>query len=182
LNVTEIDSELQEIINGCLNNDRLSQRRLYDRYAPRMYGVCLRYANGREEAEDMLMEGFMRVYKSLPTFRWESSFNTWIYSVMVNTAVSHYRSVKRFRKELFSDDVVEGEEFAEEENIVASLAAKQLLEMLEQMPDGMRLVFNLKAVEEYSFQEIAEKLGKKENAIRICYMRARKWLMERIGE
>ena len=90
--------------------------------------------------------------------------------------------MKRFRKELFSDDVVEGEEFAEEENIVASLAAKQLLEMLEQMPDGMRLVFNLKAVEEYSFQEIAEKLGKKENAIRICYMRARKWLMERIGE
>ena len=98
--MTEIDSELQEIINGCLNNDRLSQRRLYDRYAPRMYGVCLRYANGREEAEDMLMEGFMRVYKSLPTFRWESSFNTWIYSVMVNTAVSHYRSVKRYlRKE-----------------------------------------------------------------------------------
>lgn len=180
--MTEIDSELQEIINGCLNNDRLSQRRLYDRYAPRMFGVCLRYANGREEAEDMLMEGFMRVYKSLPTFRGESSFNTWIYSVMVNTAVSHYRSVKRFRKELFSGDEIEGEEFAEEENIVASVAAKQLLEILEQMPDGMRLVFNLKAVEEYSFQEIAEKLGKKENAIRICYMRARKWLMERIGE
>lgn len=176
--MTEIDSELQGIINGCLNNDRLSQHRLYDRYASRMFGVCLRYANGREEAEDMLMEGFMQIFKSLPLFRGESSFTTWMHSVMVNTAVSHYRSVKRFRKELLASDVIEEEGKAEEENIIASLEAKQLLELLEQMPDGMRLVFNLKAVEEYSFSEIAEKLGKKENAIRISYMRARQWMMK----
>ena len=176
--MTEIDSELQEIINGCLNNDRLSQHRLYDRYASRMYGVCLRYANSREEAEDMLMEGFMNVFKGLPTFKGDSKFTTWIHSVMVNTAVSHYRSVRRFRKELFSSDAMEVEEFAEEENIIASLEAKQLLELLERMPDGMRVVFNLKAVEEYSFSEIAEMLDKKENAIRISYMRARQWMME----
>ena len=176
--MTEIDSELQEIINGCLNNDRLSQRQLYDRYASRMYGVCLRYANSREEAEDMLMEGFMRVFGSLSTFRGESAFTTWIHSVMVNTAVSHYRSVKRYRKELLSGDAMEGEEFAEEDNIIASLEAKQLLELLERMPEGMRVVFNLKAVEEYSFSEIAEMLDKKENAIRISYMRARQWMME----
>ena len=176
--MTEIDSELQEIINGCLNNDRLSQHRLYDRYASRMYGVCLRYANSREEAEDMLMEGFMNVFKGLSTYKGDSKFTTWIHSVMVNTAVSHYRSVKRFRKELLTNEDMEVEEFAEGENIIASLEAKQLLELLEQMPDGMRVVFNLKAVEEYSFSEIAEKLGEKENAIRISYMRARKWMME----
>ena len=176
--MTEIDSELQEIINGCLNNDRLSQHRLYDRYASMMYGVCLRYANSREEAEDMLMDGFMNVFKGLSTFKGDSKFTTWIHSVMVNTAVSHYRSVRRFRKELLSSDAMEGEEFSEEENIIASLEAKQLLELLERMPDGMRVVFNLKAVEEYSFSEIAEMLDKKENAIRISYMRARQWMMD----
>ena len=126
----------------------------------------------------MLMEGFMRVFGSLSTFRGESAFTTWIHSVMVNTAVSHYRSVKRYRKELLSGDAMEGEEFAEEDNIIASLEAKQLLELLERMPEGMRVVFNLKAVEEYSFSEIAEMLDKKENAIRISYMRARQWMME----
>ena len=124
------------------------------------------------------MEGFMNVFKGLPTFKGDSKFTTWIHSVMVNTAVSHYRSVRRFRKELFSSDAMEVEEFAEEENIIASLEAKQLLELLERMPDGMRVVFNLKAVEEYSFSEIAEMLDKKENAIRISYMRARQWMME----
>lgn len=124
------------------------------------------------------MEGFMNVFKGLSTFKGDSKFTTWIHSVMVNTAVSHYRSVRRFRKELFSSDGLEGEEFAEEENIIASLEAKQLLELLEQMPDGMRVVFNLKAVEEYSFSEIAEMLDKKENAIRISYMRARQWMIK----
>ena len=124
------------------------------------------------------MEGFMNVFKGLSTFKGDSKFTTWIHSVMVNTAVSHYRSVRRFRKELFSSDAMEGEAYAEEENIIASLEAKQLLELLEQMPDGMRVVFNLKAVEEYSFSEIAEMLDKKENAIRISYMRARQWMMK----
>ncbi len=179
--MTEIDSELQEIINGCLNNDRLSQHRLYDRYASKMYVVCRRYANSPEEAEDMLMEGFMNVFKRLSTFKGDSKFTTWIYSVMVNTAISHYRSVRRFRKELLTEDVLEGDVFAEEETITASLEASRLIELLEQMPDGMRMVFNLKAVEEYSFSEIAEILDKKENAIRISYMRARQWLKNRIG-
>lgn len=138
----------------------------------------MRYANSREEAEDMLMEGFMNVFKGLSTFKGDSKFTTWIHSVMVNTAVSHYRSVRRFRKELLSSDAMEVETYAEEENIIASLEAKQLLELLEQMPDGMRVVFNLKAVEEYSFSEIAEMLDKKENAIRISYMRARQWMMK----
>lgn len=127
------------------------------------------------------MEGFMNVFKGLSTFKGDSKFTTWIHSVMVNTAVSHYRSVRRFRKELFSSDAMEGEAYAEEENIIASLEAKQLLELLEQMPDGMRVVFNLKAVEEYSFSEIAEMLDKKENAIRISYMRARQWMMKAMG-
>ena len=178
--MTEKDSELQKIINGCLNNDRESQHRLYDRYASGMFVVCRRYANSREEAEDMLMEGFMNVFKNLSSFKGDSKFFTWVYSVMVNTAVSHYRSVKRFRNELLAEDVLDGDEFAEEERITASLEASRLLDLMEQMPDGMRVVFNLKAVEEYSFSEIAEMLDKKENAIRISYMRARQWLKERV--
>ena len=88
--------------------------------------------------------------------------------------------MKRFRKELLSSDILDGDEYKEDEKITASLEASRLLELLEQMPDGMRVVFNLKAVEEYSFSEIAEMLDKKENAIRISYMRARQWLKERV--
>ncbi len=173
--MTVKDSELQDIINGCLSNNRLSQRQLYERYAPKMFVVCRRFANTVEEAEDMMMEGFMKVFKNLDRFRGESQFETWMHSVMVNTAISHFRTVKRFRNELLGD-MTEDVQFVEEERITTELEAKQVLTMLEQMPETMRMVFNLKAVEGYSFSEISRQLGKNEGALRICYMRARNWL------
>ena len=181
LDVTEKYSELQDIINGCLANNRLSQRQLYELFAPKMFIVCRRYANTEAEAEDMLMEGFMNIFKGLDSFRGESRFETWIHSVMVNTAISHYRSVRRFRNELLTSDMMEDTAFIENETITTALDAKQILALLEQMPETMRMVFNLKAVEGFSFTEISEMLDKKENAIRICFMRARNWLKERLG-
>lgn len=148
---------------------------MYERYAPKMFVVCRRFANTVEEAEDMMMEGFMKVFKNLDRFRGESQFETWMHSVMVNTAISHFRTVKRFRNELLGD-MTEDVQFVEEERITTELEAKQVLTLLEQMPETMRMVFNLKAVEGYSFSEISRQLGKNEGALRICYMRARNWL------
>ena len=160
----------------------MSQQQLYELYAPKMFIVCRRYANTKAEAEDMLMEGFMNIFKGLGSFRGASRFETWIHSVMVNTAISHFRSERRFRNELLTGDMMEDALFMEDEKITTALDAKQVLTLLEQMPEIMRMVFNLKAVEGFSFTEISEKLDKNENAIRICYMRARNWLKERIGQ
>jgi RNA polymerase sigma-70 factor (ECF subfamily) len=178
--VKEIDSNIEKIIAGCLKNDRWSQRQLYDRYSSKLYGLCRRYSSSDEEAEDVLMEGFMKVFKSLDSFRHKSSFETWLTSVMLNVAISHFRSSTRFRREIFTEDM-DSEEFVEEaEEIRTNLVADQLLELIRKMPEMMRVVFNLKAVDDYSFMEIAGMIGKSENAVRNSYMRGRKWLMDRL--
>ena len=176
----EIDSDIEKIIAGCLNNDRWSQRQLYDRYSSKLYGLCRRYSSSDEEAEDVLMEGFMTVFKSLGSFQHKSSFQTWLTYVMLNVAVSHFRNSKRFRREVYAEDM-DSEEFVEEEvEIRTNLVADQLLGLIRQMPEMMRVVFNLKAVDDYSFTEIAEMTGKSENAVRNSYMRGRRWLMDRL--
>jgi len=180
--VTDRESDIQTIVNGCLNNDRLSQRQLYDRYASRMYVLCRRYANSDEEAEDMLMEGFMQVFKSLGTFHGESSFYTWIYSVMVNTAISHYRSIRRFRNELLSDELNDVGLLGEDEKITTVLDARIVVDTLQRMPENYRVVFNLHALEGYSFAKIGEMLGKKEDSMRVVFLRARKWLRRELGD
>lgn len=180
--MTDRESDIQTIVNGCLNNDRLSQRQLYDRYASRMYVLCRRYANSDEEAEDMLMEGFMQVFKSLGTFHGESSFYTWIYSVMVNTAISHYRSIRRFRNELLSDELNDVGLLGEDEKITTVLDARIVVDTLQRMPENYRVVFNLHALEGYSFAKIGEMLGKKEDSMRVVFLRARKWLRRELGD
>ena len=183
--MTGVDSELESIINGCLNNNRLSQRQLYDKYASKMFAVCRRYANTEAEAEDMLMEGFMKVFKSLSSFEGKSAFDTWLHSVMVNTAISHYRSVRRFCNELSiseMNDVNEAQFASEEETITTSLDAGIVMEALRKMPEPFRTVFNLRAVEAFSFAEIGKLLGKREKSLRVTYLRARKWLLEELKE
>lgn len=172
--------ELDKIIVGSKDNDRLSQRQLYELYAPEMFVVCQRYARNHQDAEDMLMEGFLQVFKSLESFRSESSFDAWIRSVMVKTAISHYRSEKRMLKELHWENVDEMDIEDEQELTLSSLEAKQIVALLELMPDSLRTVFNMKAIDDFSFKEIAEMLDKKENAVRISYMRARRWLMKEL--
>lgn len=175
----EIDSDIEKIIAGCLRNDRRCQRQLYDRYSSELFGICRRYCSSDEEAEDVLIEGFVNVFKSLDSFHRKSSFETWLKSVMLNVAVSHFRNSTRFRREVFTEDM-DSEEFVEEEELRTNFVADQLLELIQQMPEMMRVVFNLKAVDDFSFTEIAEVMGKSENAVRNSYMRARIWLMGRL--
>lgn len=164
-----------------MKNDRLSQRALYDSYAPRLFVVCRRYANSEVEAEDILMEGFMEVFKNLKSYREMNSFDGWIHTVMIRSAISHYRAERRFRSELSTEDMEEVRMVGEDETILAPLEAKQILSFLEQLPKTERAVFNMKAIDGFSFEEIAKELGKKENAVRIAYMRARNRLMAVLG-
>lgn len=174
--------EIEELIAGCQNNNRDAQRRLYEKFASTMLGVCMRYAKSKEEAEDVMMDGFMGVFKNISTYRGESSLDSWIRSIMVKTAISHFRAEK---KHLMNDSLDDKEDSLmpiseREESIVTRLEAKQVLEIVAKMPEDLRVIFNLRLVEEYSFKEIAEELEKNENTVRVYYQRARKWLIDRI--
>lgn len=128
------------------------------------------------------MEGFMTIFKNLSSFSQKSSFDAWARKVMLNTAISHFRNSRRFRLEVLTEDMGVFEDAYDDRQITTNLMTDQLLAEIQQMPNMMQVVFNLKAVDEYSFAEIAEMLGKNENAIRNSYLRARKWLMEKLKE
>ena len=130
----------------------------------------------------MLMEGFMQVYKSLETFKGDSTFYTWIHSVMVNTAISHFRSIRRFRNELLANELDEDVVLGEEETITTAIDARIVVDSLQRMPENYRMVFNLHAIEGYSFAKIGEILGKKEDSMRVVFLRARKWLRRELGD
>lgn len=178
--MTGKESDIEKIVAGCLRNDRLSQRQLYDRYAADMFWVCKRYSDTQAEAEDILMEGFMKVFKHLDTFRSESSLKSWITKVMINAAISHFRCSTSQRMEVPTEDMDTMEGIDVEEQITTSLQAEQLLDLVKQMTKGMQVVFNLRAVDEWEFSDIAKMLNKSENAVRNTYMRARRFLMEKL--
>ena len=181
--MTVKDAELGTIIEGCLNNSRVSQQQLYNLLAPKLFAVCRRYAFSEEEAEDMFMDGFMNIFKSIRSYRNKSSFETWAHSVMVNTIIDHIRANQRFRNEQFVEDVSEYQnDYEDGEAVLTKLAAKEVLTLMDEMSEDARVIFNLRAVEEFSLVEIAKLLGKKEGTVRNIYMRARRWLQKRLKE
>lgn len=170
---------LQTLIKACQRNDMLAQKRFYDRFAPKMMGVCYRYARDRDDAEDMLQEGFTKVFQRLHSFRFEGSVEGWIRRIIVHTAIDQLRKRKneQYPVEL---DAVEGPDYAE--NIIDHLELDYLFGLIQNLPDGYRLVFNLFAIEGYSHGEIAEKLGISASTSRSQYTRARAILKQKICE
>jgi RNA polymerase sigma-70 factor (ECF subfamily) len=168
----------KEIIKGCLKDKEASQRALYDRYAGKMYMICLRYAKSREEAEDILQEGFVAIFDNIKKFRSEGSFEGWMRRIMVNTALKTYHKQRFHNEQLELSDY---DTHFEDPQAVAMLSTKELLELISALPDGYRLVFNLYAIEGYSHKEIADKLGISESTSRSQLLKARKMLQRRIN-
>lgn len=165
-----------EIIRSCISGDARAQKSLFDKYSRRMMGICLRYAPSREEAEDMLQEGWIKVFRNLHQFRFEGSAEGWIKRVIVNTCLELLRRNKKMANHL---DVEAAEEIAVSEfNSSDTLSAKDLLKMINKLPSGYRTVFNLYAIEGYSHKEIGEKLGINENTSKSQYSRARAHLQK----
>lgn len=167
------------LVRGCLRDDPRSQELLYGRHARRMYALCLRYARHELEAQDLLQEGFIRVFEKLGEFRMEGSLEGWIRRIMVNTAINHYRR-KAFQQERFGLEHVP--EMPVSGLAVESLGEAELLEMVAALPDGYRLVFNLFAIEGYDHGEIASMLGCGESTSRSQLAKARRMLQQRIEE
>lgn len=153
LSLTEYD-----IIQLCIQQDAKAQKLLYDRYAPKMFGVCRRYLLNREDAEDVLVEGMFRVFDNIQSYQGTGSFEGWIRRIVVNEALMFLR-----KKRLLTVDTDASElqnlELSTPLSIEHELAAQDILKLLEQLPTGYRTIFNLYVIEGYKHIEIAEMLG-----------------------
>lgn len=164
----------EEIVRGCYENQPAAQRKLYDKFSGKMLGVVLRYAKDEDEAYDILQDGFVKVFNKIQSFNMEGSLEGWIRRIMVNTALDQYRKNKKRARDVGMDDV--GFMLSKDDFIEESLMAEDLLKIINAMPQGYKVVFNMFAIEGYSHKEIAEKLGVTENTSKSQYSRARQYV------
>jgi RNA polymerase sigma-70 factor (ECF subfamily) len=180
--LTEGDNQINsdnDLIEGCLRGDRGAQKALYDRFASKMYGVCLRYAGSAVEAEDMLQEGFIKVYGKMGSFRREGSFEGWVRRIFVNTAIEHYR------KKTYLQPITDHEESTIEGkylSVLESLAEKDIIALVQQLSPGYRTVFNMYVVEGYTHKQIAEELKISEGTSKSQLSRAKLILQDLVQQ
>ena len=159
-----------DLIKGCLEGDRRAQEYLYQKFSPKMYGVCLRYAGKAEDAQDILQNGFVKVFKNLHMYRGDGSFEGWIRRIFVNTAIEHYRrQVNLYPVTENHESLLETKEIS----AFDSLSVKDLMKIIQQLSPGYRTVFNLYVVEGYSHKEIAEMIGISEGTSKSQLARAK---------
>ncbi len=164
----------EAILKGCLNSDAVAQRELYNKYSPKMLAVCYRFAHNREDAEDMLQEGFIKVFLQMHSFESRVSFEGWIRRIIVHTCINILKKNKKFNE---SVDIIHATGVQiREESVPAIIQAKQVVECIRMLPIGYRTVLNLYAIEGYSHREIANILGIEESTSRSQYTRAKAML------
>ncbi len=168
----------EQLIKGCKEKNANAQKHLYDRFAKKMMGVCLRYSDCEEEAQDLLQDGFIKVFERIESYAGSGSLEGWIKKVMVNTALDNFRKKKheRFQVELESEMNL----IAVHEEAHDQLSAKELLKIIQKLPAGYRTVFNLYVIEGYSHKEIGEMLGITESTSKSQFSRARLQLQKTI--
>lgn len=169
----------EELIEGCIREDRNVQGLLYKKYSNKMYAVCLRYCNTREEAEDVLQDAFIKIFDKISYFRGDGSFEGWMRRIMVNTAL---RSRDKRMLKFEPGDLDKVAEPVIPSSVLGEMNVKEIMHEVEQMPEGYRLVFNLNAVEGYNHKEIGEILGINESTSRSQFARARKYLMNLLNK
>lgn len=169
----------KDMIQGCIDGKRACQKMLYDRFSSKMLGVCMRYAKDRAEAEDMLQEGFIKVFQNIARFKNEGSFEGWIRRIMVFTAINFFKH--RSRK--FQEDLDHEEADAPyHDGIVEKISAKEIIALVQQMPEGYRMIFNLYAVEGYTHKEISEITGVAVGTSKSQYARARAYMQQLLAK
>jgi RNA polymerase sigma factor (sigma-70 family) len=171
---------IEDLIEKCKAGERKAQESLYKQLASKMFGVCMRYATDRMEAEDMLQNGFIRVFNKLADFRGEGSFEGWVRRIMVHSSIEYYR--KHHKMLQVVDVESEGMEQSVNPVAVANLDAKDLMALIQRLSPGYRMVFNLYAVEGYSHREIGDMMGISEGASKSQLSRARTILKEQIAQ
>ena len=171
---------IEDLVKRCKANERKAQELLYKHFASKMLGVCLRYATDRMEAEDMLQNGFIRVFQKINDYRSEGSFEGWVRRIMVHTSIEYYR--KHHKMLLVADLEETGKEPSVNAVALARLDEKDLIGLIQQLSPGYRMVFNLYAIEGYSHREIGVIMGISEGASKSQLSRARAILKEQIAQ
>ena len=168
------------LIESCIKGDRSAQKVLYDHLAPRMFPLCIRYVGDREQAEDVLQDGFVTLFTHLDSYKGDGSFEGWARKIFVTTALMELRRKDALK---MSDDLEVAKGLKTEvTGQIANIGYKELMEMVMSLPTGFRTVFNMYAVEGYSHKEIADILGISEVTSRTQYSRARAILQSKIKE
>src|SRR5690606_33417624 len=164
-----------ELINGCKARNRDAQRSLYDQYSSKMYALCYRYVKDSMEAEDVLVTAFTKIFERIDQFKGEGSIEGWIRRVIVNEALTYLR---RNRSMYLETDLEAADREPDYQNISDHLEAEELMQMIQELHSGYRIVFNMYAIDGYSHKEIAEQLGISENTSKSQLSRARTYLQK----
>ncbi|MBK6948013.1 MAG: sigma-70 family RNA polymerase sigma factor [Haliscomenobacter sp.] len=170
----------QDLVRGCIQGKRKFQEELFQRYAGKMLAVCMRYARHRMEAEDMLQDAFVKVFEHIGQFQFKGALEGWIRRIVVNTAIKAYDRKSFTHEQIGIDPTWDSASDLPLSDM--QLQEKDLLNMINRLPDGYRIVFNLYALEGYSHQEIAEMLGIQESTSRSQLVKARKQLQTQLFE
>jgi RNA polymerase sigma factor (sigma-70 family) len=167
----------ERIIQGCINEEKSAQQYLYETYSPKMYYVCLRYARHASEAQDMLQDGFIKVFDNIGSFKSHGSFEGWIRRIVVNTALNYCRKSSFKQEQIGIEDY---QDTVVKSKAVSNLGEKELLALIQKLPDGYRMVFNLYVIEGYSHKEIGEMLNVTESTSRSQLAKSRKWMQNEL--
>jgi RNA polymerase sigma factor (sigma-70 family) len=164
----------EAILQGCLKNNAAAQKALYQKYSAKMLVVCYRYGHNREDAEDMLQEGFIKVFSQIHTFENRGALEGWIRRIIVHTCINHLKKNKRFNE---SVDLIHANSIQVREDAIPSIIqAKEVVECIRMLPIGYRTVLNLYAIEGFSHKEISTMLDIEESTSRSQYTRAKAML------
>lgn len=172
-------SKESDLISGCRRGDRHAQQRLFDLYSPRMYGICTRYVKNAMQAEDVLVMAFTKVFERIEQFKGDGSFEGWIRRITVNEALT---ALRKSRVMMIQTDLEHAECELDYDSLSDHLEAEDLLRLIEKLPPGYRIVFNMYAIDGYSHKEIAEQLGIAENTSKSQLSRARTHLQKLLAE
>lgn len=175
-NFTPIDSSL---IRNCIDGDRKSQKKLYDVLSPKMYPVCIKFFKKSTDAEDLLQEGFIKLFNNLHKYRGEGSFEGWVRRIFVNTCIQYYRTLKPSSIEAsYLQEILP----CFDHSALDNLYEKDVIQLTNGLSNGYRTVFSLYAIEGYSHKEISELLGITESTSKSQYLRAKVCIRQMIGE
>lgn len=166
----------KELIDGCVSGDSLAQRHLYKRFSSLVYGICMRYAKNKMEAEDVMQEAFIKIFRYLKDFSGQGSFEGWVRRVAVNTAITNYRKNLKTRYEDEVDERTNNDYTVVDYDVEYTM--EELLSCVQKLPDGYRTVFNLYVVEGFKHKEISEMLGIDTNTSKSQLSRAKAQLQK----
>jgi RNA polymerase sigma-70 factor, ECF subfamily len=177
MKVINLHQEEKELIELAVENNRHAQHKIYSKFSPKMLSVCRQYIKDLHQAEDIMITAFMKVFTNLKNFKHEGSFEGWIRRIMINECISYIRVQKKVK-------FIEDENYFEESfnNIESQFSVEDIQFLIDNLPDGYKMVFNLYAIEGYKHQEISEMLGINEGTSKSQLSHARKMLQNNISK